>query len=418
MGRERPEQSRTKWEDKAEAARDRLLDEGMVRLLEDGVLGLASLVSPSALARRSGAVSVDTAYRLLGAPANVLEEIARRTGDPDFTSEHLGWPTFDEVSARAVDAYEGPEPASGGGVHAALRHYLVSNRSLPSYPMSRLLRAVSLMASPQWDGTIGLSDEARPLAEAIHAADAAAWEQGREHLRWLVQDALATMRRRPRPGMSVEKILLLLYALAEGATDRLMLQSGMLDVDDVVEAVFALGIGLTEDGSFLDPRAPQDPQAFEAFERIVAAADDGWSSGRAFADVRALARAADVPAEAAVLMFGSLTDVADSVLRARALSSGVEVGALAPTHALLVATLQRVAQAGDDMPVVRELALAHQQDLSVFDDLRGLALAVADRTREPGIPVARIVDEAVVNSVRGNEHWGTVEVLLEMIGPA
>ena len=35
-------------------------------------LGIAGLVTPSALARRSGAVSVDTAYRLMGGPEDVL----------------------------------------------------------------------------------------------------------------------------------------------------------------------------------------------------------------------------------------------------------------------------------------------------------------------------------------------------------
>ncbi len=74
----------------------------MARILEEGVAGIAGLVTPSALARRSGVVSVDTAYRLLGGPNEVLARVATTAVDPSFSSTALGWHTTDEISATAI----------------------------------------------------------------------------------------------------------------------------------------------------------------------------------------------------------------------------------------------------------------------------------------------------------------------------
>ena len=97
--------NRTKWDAKAEATRERLIEEGIARILEEAASAIAALVTPSALARRSGVASVDTAYRLLGGPEQTLLLVTARSTDPDFRSEAIGWETFDEVSAGAVDRF-------------------------------------------------------------------------------------------------------------------------------------------------------------------------------------------------------------------------------------------------------------------------------------------------------------------------
>lgn len=409
--------NRTKWDAKAEATRERLIEEGIARILEEAASAIAALVTPSALARRSGAASVDTAYRLLGGPEQTLLLLTARSIDPDFRSEAIGWDTFDEVSAGAVDRFaDAQEQQPLEASLAALRHYIESNFHLPSYPISRILAAVSLTASERWEGVIRVPDEHRDFAVALRDAQRDGWAGVREHMRWMVQDAFAAMRRRPRAGMSVDKILLLLYALADGAIDRMALYPELLTVDEVVMAVLALGIALSEEGSLADPRLPADPDAEAAFTRVVEVADARWAGGEVD-DLRAIAEDANEPFEAIVVMFPTVEHLADSVVRARVQAVGIDEGAEEPAAALIVSALRRLARTADELPE----ALAHASRLdgpdSVLYELRGAIRATSQPDGEDASRVDRLAEQIVANACMGTAQWGTVEVLLEALLP-
>ena len=410
--------NRTKWDAKAEATRERLIEEGIARILEEAASAIAALVTPSALARRSGVASVDTAYRLLGGPEQTLLLVTARSTDPDFRSEAIGWETFDEVSAGAVDRFaDAQEQQPLEASLAALRHYIESNFHLPSYPISRILAAVSLTASERWEGVIAVPDEHRDFAVALRDAQRDGWVGVREHMRWMVQDAFAAMRRRPRAGMSVDKILLLLYALADGAIDRMALYPELLTVDEVVEAVLALGIALSEEGSLADPRLPADPDAVAAFTRVVEVADARWVGGGEVDDLRAIAEDANEPFEAIVVMFPTVEHLADSVVRARVQAVGIDEGAEEPAAALIVSALRRLARTADEVPQ----ALAHASRLdgpdSVLYELRGAIRATSQPDGEDASRVDRLAEQIVANACMGTAQWGTVEVLLEALLP-
>lgn len=410
--------SRTKWDAKADAARNRLVEEGIARILEEAATAIATLVSPSALARRSGAVSVDTAYRLLGGPQDALLHLATRTTDPTFRSDLVGWPAFDEVSAGAVGRFAdaAPEDPVAASIRA-LEHYIESNFRLPSYPLSRILAAVSMTASDRWEGEVGVADEHREFVRALRDVQRTGWNDVREHMRWMVEDGLAALRRRPRPGMTLDKILLLLYALADGALDRMVLYPELLTIEEVVEAVLALGIALTEEGSASDPRAPADPDAVGTFSRLIAAADATWSAGAQVDDLRGLARAAGESAEAGVLLFGTVEHLADSVIRARVIAAGLEEGASAPTVALFASTLRRLAQAADEVPLALAAAAHVDGPDSVLHELRGIARSIGEAEPDDPRPVERIAEQVVATACLGLGQWATVEVLLDVLRP-
>jgi hypothetical protein len=343
--------------------------------------------------------------------------VARRLADPGFSSEALDWPTYDAVSQEAVALVGAEQGEQAYDALAALRHYLVSNFHLPAYPMGRLIRALTLLASPRWEGTVRLSEQHEALAREIFEIEGAGWESGRQHLRWLVQDALAALRRRPRQGQSLDKILMLLYAFAEGAVDHLMTHPEVISPDDVVEAIVLLGYALTEEGSMTDPRLPDDPEARATFTDLVARADAAWMAGEDLGDLHVVADRFEVPFEVVVLLFPRLEDLADSVVRARVISGGVEGGAPAATFALLAASLHRLATAADETPSAVELAHALDGEGSVFDELRGLARQVAESSVESTMPVDRVVEQIIVNAAHGRGSWATVEVLLEALRP-
>lgn len=405
--------SRTKWDEKAEAARAALVEEGMVRILEEGVGGVASLVSPSALARRSGAVSIDTAYRLLGRPEDVLARIAGTGVDPGFRSEALGWRTTEEISAEAIGEYAAPDTAMDPT--AAIRQLLVAGLADPAFPLSRILRAVAITASPAWTGRVVVAEEHRAVADAVREAARREWEHTREHLRWLVQESLAAVGRRPIEGYTIDKIVVILHTIAEGALDRLVLHPEAVSVDEFVEAILIFMLALTEDGAMADPRLPDDPEALAAFTRVVAAADAAWAAGVDLDDLHAVADRVGVPFETVVLMFPRLADLADSVLRTRIVAAGIEGGTPDTTAALLRGTLRRLAGAADAIPAVVERVRTDAGSHSVLHELQIVAAGLgSDAAVEDGT-AARVAEQAIATACLGVAHWATTEVLLDLL---
>ncbi|MFM7616796.1 MAG: hypothetical protein ACKO72_04965 [Actinomycetes bacterium] len=405
--------SRTKWDEKADAARAALVEEGMVRILEEGVAGVASLVSPSALARRSGAVSIDTAYRLLGRPGDVLTRIAGTGVDPTFRSEVLGWRTTGEISAEAIGEYASPDTPMDPA--AAIRQLLVAGLADPAFPLSRILRSVAITASPAWAGRIAVAEEHREVAEAVRDAARLEWESSREHLRWLVQESLGAVGRRPIEGYTIDKIVVILHTVAEGALDRLALHPEAVSIDEFVEAILIFMLALTEEGALADPRLPGDPEALELFTRVVAGADAAWADGTDLDDLHRVASRVGVPFGTVVLMFPTVGDLADSVLRARVVAAGIEGGTPDATAALLRGTLRRLAGAADAIPMVVERARDVPAATSVLHELQVAAQSLAPRPAAEDGTAARVAEQIVTTASLGLDQWATTEVLLDLL---
>jgi hypothetical protein len=74
------------------------------------------------------------------------------------------------------------------------------------------------------------------------------------------------------------------------------------------------------------PLVPDDPEALAMFTRIVADADAVWAGGVDLDDLHDVSARFAVPFETVVLMFPSIDELADSVVRARVIAAGIEGG--------------------------------------------------------------------------------------------
>jgi hypothetical protein len=341
--------------------------------------------------------------------------VARRSVDPTFTSDRLGWRSTADLSEDAVASFRGEEPGADLDAASAMRALLVASFSDPAYPIARILQAAVITASPVWTGAVSASEDHRALAAEIRELQRGSWEQVREHMRWLVQDTLAALRRRPIDGLSLDKMLLLLHTLAEGALDRLTLHPDLLTPDDVVDAIVALMLALTEEGSMADPRRPEDPEAMAIYSQLVAGCDAAWTTGEDPGDLHAVAERFEVPFETVVLLFPTLEDLADSVLRARVTSVGVDGGAPAPSSALLRSALQRLAETATAAPALIMRAQALERPESVLHELRVHAAGLGSTDAIDDGTAVRIAEQAVATACLGTDHWATTEVLLDLL---
>ena len=248
--------------------------------------------------------------RLLGGPEDVLARVAGTGVDPTFRSEALGWRSTDDLSAAALGEFTADETAMDPFV--AIRQLLVEGLADPAFPLSRIMRSVVITASPAWSGVVTVSDEHRALAESVRETARSEWAHTLEHLRWLVQESLAAVGRRPIPGYSIDKIVAILHTIAEGALDRLALHPEQVSIDEFVEAILIFMLALTEEGAMADPRLPTDADALAVFTRVVAEAEVVWARGDDLADLHAAAERFGVPFETVVLMFPTVGDLADS----------------------------------------------------------------------------------------------------------
>lgn len=397
---------------KAEATRQALVEVAIERLITHSLDGLASLISPSALARASATVSVDTAYRLLESPEAALALVVESSASPNFSAPNIGWSGLNEVSRGGVGAHGGEavfESAAG-----AIRHYLEANFSEPALPLGRLLDAAALTASSEWHGEVGIRDERRGLALQILDARRVSHQAIADNMRWIGQDAFAELRRRPKPGMTMDSILQLLLSLADGAIDRMMISPGCMTLDDVVSAIIELAMALSEDGSMSDPRIPENDEGRFVFTTLVAAADKYWSTGASIGTIEEASRMLDKPLETLVVLFPTINHLADSVLRVRTIAGGIDGGAVQTMNVLLGTSLRRLARAADALPEVVKYAGDLSAADSVLNELTLLAASLATAA-ETTVEPQRLAEQLVSVAAQGTAQIETVELLLEML---
>lgn len=405
--------TRTRWDERAEVARAELLEHAIERIIEHGVGGIAAIASPSALARSGGTVSVDTAYRLLGSSAETLGLIVERIADPGWSAPSIGWPSADDVTAGAVDAFE-----QGSAVDAALhafRYFLERNFFIPAKPFGLVLDGVAMTASDAWHGPTVVADADRGLAVRILEQRRRSLEQQRDAFRWMLRDALASLRRRPRPGMTIDLMVALMHALADGAVNRMLIWPGCLTIDDVARAVLDLGLALSEDGSLVDPRLPDDPAARDVFTRIVTAADASWARGDAISDLSAVAAAADAQLETVAVLFVSVEEVADSVVRTRVVTVGVEETTGSTSAAVLTSALQRLAAAADAVPQAVMLAAQCPGDATLLGELTHEATELARHADRVTVEPERFAEQLIAVACNGMGSWETASLLLDLL---
>ena len=349
----------------------------------------------------------------LGLPEDVLARVAGTGVDPTFRSNALGWRSTDDLSAAALGEFTADETAMDPFV--AIRQLLVEGLADPAFPLSRIMRSVVITASPAWSGVVSVSDEHRALAESVRETARSEWAHTLEHLRWLVQESLAAVGRRPIPGYSIDKIVAILHTIAEGALDRLALHPEQVSIDEFVEAILIFMLALTEEGAMADPRLPSDAEALAVFTRVVAEAEVVWARGDDLADLHAAAERFGVPFETVVLMFPTVGDLADSVVRTRVVAVGLEGGTPDTTAALLRTTLRRLATTADEVPRVLEHARTVDPSTSVLHELEVRAQSLAPQSAIDDGTAGRVAAQVISTACFGSEHWPTTEVLLDLL---
>ena len=397
---------------KAEASRQALVEVAIERLLTHSLDGLASLVNPSVLARTSETVSVDTAYRLLESPEATLALVVESVASPQFSAPRIGWSALDQITEGALGTHGEPVPLVSAA--ESLRHFIAENFLQPARPLGRLLDAAALTASEEWKGTLAIRDERRDLALQILEARRVSNEAIADSMRWIGQEAFAELRRRPKPGMTMDSIILLLHSLADGAVDRMMISPGCMTLDDLVAALIDIALALSEDGSMNDPRIPENEEGRVVFTAIVEAADEYWSTGARMETIEEASELLEKPLETLVILFPTINHLADSVLRVRTIAAGIDPGALEPMNVLLAASLRRLARAADTIPAVVRYASDINEEHSVLNELCQLAASFAINVGTAVEP-QRLAEQLVSLASQGTSQIETVELLLEML---
>lgn len=403
----------TKWEQKAGAARSALVEEAVARLIGHGIDGVASIITPSALARESATVSVDTAYRLLGSPEETLALVVERTADTEWAAPSLGWASLSDVTSTAIALTSGD--SSFDTAMVALRHFITNNLSSPALALGRLMDAAAMTASPEWKGALAVREEQRELATEIIAARGASIRRMNDYLGWMIHETLAELRRRPKAGWTTDSIGLLIHSLVDGAVSRMLIDPGSITVEEIAEAAMQLGLALTEDGSMIDPNLPDDPASRVMFNDIVSAADVHWAGGGIIEDIRDASTRFGFSFETVVLIFPAVAYLADSVVRSRTQPGGISYGEREPTLLLLTSTLRRLAQAADEIPEAVRLASTLEGTSGVLSDIDGLARALT--AEQPGIPVTpdRFAKQLIGLACQGTAQLPTIDMLLDML---
>jgi len=390
-------------------ALDALLDLATQRLLTHSLDALAALVTPSTLARSTRSVSVDTAYRLLGSPEHTIELLTNRVITPEFSSDTLGWPTFGDVYAGVVDSYS--TAGALDGARDALRTLIVGNFSLPSAVIGRIVAATTMTVSETWEGSARVRNERLEMARRIREGCRQSLRRLDDDLACLLRIILVELRRRPRPGLTIERVVVLLRMLVDGSVDRLLLDPGCATIDEVVDATIDLGFSLTEEGLLPDALERFDvPDGFP-IDAVLIAAEANWSPDD---DVLAsVATSCALPEDDLRTVFGDVDTVADAVLSAFVVGGPI-VGSSDARFALLSTALRRLATTADTHPDLVGRALRRDGADTALGDLRAAAESLVSDSTAPTVEPRRLAEQVVTSAASGTAHWETTRFLLDL----
>lgn len=400
--------------EKQENTRQELLRAALELLMTHSVDAVCSQITPSRLAAHSDrGPSADTAYRLMGNPARVLELVAEAVGDTGFSAPDLGWPAMAEVTAEATDAFASSEDPLARAT-AAFERYVRGNFEVSSRIVGLMLDAAAVTASPLWAGPVSVRPEQAELARRVLEARQRTLRSMTAELRWVLHDGMSALQRRPRPGYSLDLILALAHSLIDGAVIQMLIDPERMTIAELTDAAFLFAMALTEDGSMVDPRLPPAGPSRSMFTALVDEADRRWSADRAPLDPAMVAEAVECPQELADLLFPRVADLADSVVRRRTIAAGSTDGPPIAAQHVLKAALHRLAEAAETIPHVIALT-ATLPEGSVLADLSAFASSVAAQADSPPDDPDNFGAQLVALAMSGLAQWGAVELLLDLL---
>lgn len=398
--------------------RDAVLAVGLQRLLTHGMEGLRSIVNASALAREAP-VSRDTAYRVFRRDGHetvgdaVLVAVTHAAHDPAWG--------FDQVVGEALAAYQASLTEGAGPAErllAALEATVEGQFKRPVLPVTWMLQAAAFTASEAWEGEPPPDSEAK-VAEQILAERKTFYDDATENLTMFLQQSLSDMGRRPRPGYDAKSIVILLHALLDGLVVRRFLDPESMSPRQAAEALFQLGLALSEQGSADDPRKPTDEHGQQIFDQMLRAALELWQQDPS-ASVEAVAAKATVAEDSATVLFPSVGDLADSLLRFRVAGAGFLPTSPATARQHLpgmVSQLERLRDLADNAPHAITLARAHapvasSQFVDDYVNHQGQLVEFLGVTPQP----RQLVRDMYEFASQGTPGWSTVVALLRAIG--
>ena len=407
--------------------RDAVIFAGRSRLLSHALDTVRSQLNASMLASVSP-VSRDTAYRVFRdhpTYSNVTDAIVAAVGeaahDPAWAGYHDG--IRDTLVAYQTRSREdGDGDATRAAVLAGLQAHFEAQFRSPGVPVGWLLQAAALTSSPAWEGE-GPPQEDVALGQEILQQRRRFYQDVNTQLVSFLTIVLSEVGRRPRRGVDPEHVIMLLHALLDGAVLRNLIEPGALSSCMVAEAMYGLAMALTEEGALVDPRRPTDERAGQMFDRLVEAAGRLWCVREEIA-VEDAAEEARVPQEAACLLFPTVGDLADSLVRVRVVGGGfTDIGPVADDVEVnqrlvgLVTELRNLREFADQCPHAVKVAQTQPPDKSspfVEDFVENESRVVATLGISPD-PV-QLVRNLVTFACRGSDGWPTVIALLHAIG--
>lgn len=407
--------------------RDVVITAGRSRLLSHPLDTLRSQLNASILASTSP-VSRDTAYRVFrGDPDHldvtdaIVAAVSEAADDPAWSPD-----AFPDVIAAyqtsCRQAGDRDADAARAAVLAALRANFESQFRAPGLPVTWLLVAAALTSSPAWRGERPPDEDVALGREILEHRRRSRHEVTKQY-EVLLTMVMSEVGRRPRRGVEPETIVELLYALHDGAVMRNLIEPGAVPSELVAEAMYGLAEALTEEGPHTEPRRPDDERGARLFDALVSAADELWRE-RPEVMVEEAADRAGVPHEAACLLFPTVGDLADSVIRVRVVGGGFsDVGPwpddldVSQRLVALVTELRNLRDFADQCPHAVTVATTRPPTRSApfvedFVDNKSRVVAVLGVSPDP----VRLVTDMVRFAAQGQDGWAAVIALLRTIG--
>lgn len=409
-----------------EAKRQAIVEAGLDRLLDGSIDLLRSALNASSLCGGAG-LSRDTTYRLFSDSGQsssdaIIVAVAERASDPQ-------WSGFVDSSAEIAksfqDAIERELPIDQVIIESMAANVEVQFRS-PGGPIGWLLHAVAITSSPAWQGKPMTDDVDRKLGEELLRIRTRFYQQMSEDLLQFMIGAMSLIGRRPRRGMDPVQLLAMMHSMIDGAVLRRYIEPDAFDNRMIGEAVYAIAMAFSEDGALSDPRRPdEDTGGSAVFDTLIEKAAEGWSD-QLDRTVEDLAIEAGVPKEAALLLFPSTADLADSVVWTRVLGGGSlidrsevgrTVGSTAGTElAMVFGLLRRLRDVVDTLPGAAATVLTEPPKVGIGVRTQ-LEREVAEvlRCHCPGIDPGVTSVELVGAAFTGHQGWPAVTSLMRVL---
>lgn len=407
--------------------RQAIVDAGLDRMLSGSMAMLRSVLNASSLST-DAEMSKDTTYRLFRASGvesadAIVEAVAEAATRPEWS----GFAESADQIARAFQECVEQELPFERAIIAAMAANADHQFRSPGCPVGWIFHAAAITASPMWGCDTALSDEDRALAEALLRIRARFYERMADDLLQLMTASISLINRRPRRGMDPHQLLAILHSMIDGAVLRRYIEPDVFDSQVIGEAVYALAMAFSEDGTLSDPRRPPTDEGSALFDAMLDRAGTTWQTEDA-RSVDSTAAEAGIATETAHLLFPSLADLADSVVWSSVLGGGsltardhvIRADGAGPGTelALLLGLLRRLRDVADLLPGAIAVVQAHPPTVGIGVRTQlERELAEVLRSHCPGIDPVVTAHELVGAALLGHDGWSTVISLMKVLTP-